>query len=171
MREAVLLALRSATRDWEGDFAFTAEWDPGCGEFDVTVTHEGLRASHRMSVRVDEFRVCELCFDGEDGWADLTAESLFAFMWFDLANLACCAEGPIAYMRGDNPTAAEAAEVVNRIIEALNTVVRENPHAKLYLGDRQRWAVSMVEAGEPFLKILEGFEVVWVCRESYVRCV
>jgi len=94
LKESVLQQLRAATRDWEGDFAFTAEPDLSCEceesdphmEFDVTVRHEGLRVSHRMVVRIDDFYDCELCMDGEDCWMSLTAESLFCFMWFDLAS-------------------------------------------------------------------------------------
>jgi len=74
-------------------------------------------------------------------------------------------------MRGNNPAAADAAEIANRIVAVLNADGAYKPHATLYLGKQQRWAVSMVEAGDPFLRVLGGIEVVWVSRESYVRCV
>lgn len=76
------------------------------------------------------------------------------------------------YMRGDNPEAREAAEIVNLIIQVINTSGNKKPNATLYLGRAQKWALHRIEAGDPQSMrgdTFAGWPIVWVENDSYAR--
>lgn len=76
------------------------------------------------------------------------------------------------YLRGDNPAAREAAEVVNRILDAVYASGNRKPGAVLYLGYTQKAALRRIEPGDPQAmrdEHFNGWPIVWVEKESYVR--
>ena len=75
-------------------------------------------------------------------------------------------------MRGDSPRAREASEIVNEIIYHMRRSGNRVPGAVLYLGQRQKWALRMVEPHDPYAMrddTFVGWPIVWVERESYMR--
>ena len=81
------------------------------------------------------------------------------------------------YFRGDNAAARKAAEILNPIVDMIdNNKNYKRATATMYLGDKQRWALSVIDIGNPTRleenesgKTFMGFKVVWVLEESYMQ--
>lgn len=79
----------------------------------------------------------------------------------------------IPLVKGDNPVAYVAAEIINNIIYTINNSGNRKPDAVLYLGNKQQWAVARIDIGDSLYmtdnKSFAGWPVIWVKEESYCR--
>ena len=77
-------------------------------------------------------------------------------------------------MKGCDGETTRAAKIINEIFSYIERTKCTNKKTTLYLGERQRYAISLIESRDVMMPVdvnFAGYAVVWVMLESHVQLV